>query len=768
MRRAAAPRPVHRYTFSNRPRAAAQEVELVPDRTTRDTVILAEKPSQSRAYAEALTGRSVSGRGPFETPIGTIVTAQGHLRRYEEPRDRGLTDWSGPGWPDLCEAPPLVPRDRDAQRQLADIKALLGRASRIVIATDPDREGDAIGWNILALLRHLPPAVERMLCAEVDLGAIRRAFASLQPARLTRPRAIAANARARIDMLAGTNLTVAVCTALRPATRREVWPAGRVKTPTLWLVVQREREIKAFRPIDHFLLSATFAGASAKRIGGAGGGTVPVEAVLVHRPDPYLTDRRQAERMAAEARGVPGELVVDRQLEAVAPPLPFDKPSLLQAASRRLGWRPDTAAGVLQALYEAGHVTYPRSGCRKLSSADAEALGDVCAAVAARPSLADTARAIGQRPVVRRPRVIDDAAVAKASHTAIIPTRKPIDARAAADWIALYDLIARQYLCAFSPDGRDEVTKASVELTLDHALRLFSATARRRVEDGWRAIDDMATKGAAGDEAGAHDHSDDDGDAARADGSLPLGLVGGPVRCNDVAVVGRRTEPPRRYTYATLMGDMKGAHRWASDPALADILRTKDHPGLGTPATMEAIPLELAAKGLIEEIAPARKGSKVPALRAPDHSVELIAALEQAVPEFVRPDLTARLELSLMEIAETAEHRGAEQAADRLVAEYAGLVSGWFAAIRTLPPLPAGSAVTGPNVGRGMAAARPARTGANAVGTAGKKRRGAGKPGGAGQGNGGSKKAPKTPPSATQGGKQPLRPSRGGVPPRAR
>jgi len=730
----------------------------VPDRATPETVILAEKPAQARAYAEALTGRSVSGRGPFATPIGTIVTAQGHLRRYEEPRDRGLTDWSGPGWPDLCEAPPLVARDRDAQRQLAEIQALLARASRIVIATDPDREGDAIGWNILALLRHLPPAVERLLCAEVDLGAIRRAFASLQPARLTRPRAIAANARARIDMLAGTNLTVAVCTALRPPTRREVWPVGRVKTPTLWLVVQREREIAAFRPIDHYLLSATFAVAAAERIGDPGSRTIAVEAVLVHRPDPYLTDRRQAEGMAAEARGMPGQLLVDRQLEAIPPPLPFDKPSLLQAASRRLGWRPDTAAGVLQALYEAGHVTYPRSGCRKLSSADAEALGDVCAAIAERPSLGDAAKMVGQRPVLRRPRVIDDAAVAKASHTAIVPTRTPIDARAAADWLALYDLIARQYLCAFSADGRDEVTRASVELTLDRAPRLFSATARRRVDDGWRAIDDMATKGAAADAAGGHDHSDDDGDAARADGSLPLGLVGGPVRCGDVAVVARRTEPPRRYTYATLMGDMKGAHRWASDPALAEILRTKDHPGLGTPATMEAIPLELVAKGLIEEVAPARKGSKVPALRAPDHSVELIAALEQAVPEFVRPDLTARLELALVEIAEADDHRRAGQEADRLVAQYAGKVGAWFAAIRTLPRLPEGRATPRSHAGppAAAAAARTARP------------RAAGKPGGAAKGGGGSVRAPKVPRGTARGGKAHARPSRGGLPGRTR
>lgn len=631
---------------------------------TETTVILAEKRTQALAYAEALTGRPVSGPGPFRTPLGTIVMAQGHLRRFEEPRDRGLTDWSDPRWPDLTLAPSLVPRDRRAADILRQIAGELARAERIIVATDPDREGDAIAWNILSVLRKVPARIDRMLCGDLNLAPIRRAFDRLQPASQTRPRAAAASARARIDQIAGINLTVAVSTALRPPEMRGVvWPVGRVKTPTLWLVVRREVAIRDFRPVDHFVIEASFA---------PPGQRPDDPVILVHRPDPYLSDAGVAAQLAAAARGAGGNLVVERNAEHVPPPQPFDKPSLLQAAAAVLGWRPDRTADVLQHLYEAGHLTYPRSGCRKLSSADVEAFPLVTAAIARRPNLSAAAAAVAAGPVVRQGRVVDDAAVAQASHTAIIPTAKPLPSTAAAPWCALYDLVARQYLAAFSPDGTDSVTKAHVVLTLLGQARSFTGSARSMLDPGWRTL--MRGQDAA--------REREDG----ADGSarIPARAVSGATVCVASAVQARRTEPPRRYTLGSLMGDMRKAHRFVADPTLAETMQHKDHPGLGTPATIETIPLELIAKGLISEI-PGR--GHTAAIAAPDHAIALIETLERAVPDFVRPDLTAELEIALADIAAHSDYRRAESAADALVARYADRVQAWWRTIKSLPAL---------------------------------------------------------------------------------
>lgn len=657
-----------------------------------DTVILAEKPNQARAYAEALTGEPVNqrDRGPFATPYGLVVTAQGHLRRFEEPRDRGLTNWSDPCWPDLMIKPPMRARDGDAERQLRRITSDLARAKTVIVATDPDREGDAIAWTILALLRRPPPRVERMLCSEQNHEPIRKAFAALEDAVRTRPRASAALARARIDLLAGTNLTVAVCTSLRPAELRgTVWPVGRVKTPTLWLVVERERAIKAFRQVDHYVLVARFQSQAG-------------EVVLVHRPDPYLTDRALAERLAAAAEGMPAELTVSRKTERIPPPLPFDKPSLLQEAARQLGWRPDVAANVLQELYDAGHVTYPRSACRHLSSADADTIAAVCSAIGRRAGLAMAAAKVSEAPVVRRGRVVDDAAVARASHTAIIPTKVPVGPAASPAQLALYDLIARQYLAAFAADGIDEVVKVSAVLDLGGQGRPFSGRDRRAVSPGWRDLANTADS----DPGNADDRSDE---------RIPRGLASCKARCSSAAAGARRTEPPQRYTHGSLIKDMLGAHRWVQDPVVAEALRTKHQPGIGTAATIESIPLELVAKGLVEEV-PGR--GKVATLRAPTHAVALVDALERAVPDFVRPDLTGRLEIALQEIEEQRDPAHAEAMADQLVQDYAKLVKAWFSAIKALPVLELDAAVArpghpGPGAGRGAQGSawrRPAAT----------------------------------------------------------
>jgi DNA topoisomerase-3 len=625
---------------SERARSASREAPGV------GTVILAEKPSQARAYAIALRGTPLAG--------ATIVAARGHLLRLEEPRDRGLTSWhDDEAWPDLTLTPRLHPASADARKHLAEIRRAVTTADTVIIATDPDREGEAIAWTILEYLDARPARIARMVCAETNPGPLRAAFGTLHAADVHRPKAVAAHARARIDLITGTNLTVAATIALDTGTRQGPLTIGRVKTPTLRLVVNRDRAIENFVARDHFALRL--------RVQDPG---THEELALVHSPDPHIESHALANALADKAhKAGPSRLSLTCERQKTPPPQLFDKPTLLRSAARSLGWKPDVTSAVLQELYEGGWVTYPRSDCRVIGAAHAQATPVTLATIAKAVSdLQDEATHLAANgPLLRPKRVVDDTAVARAAHTAIVPTANGGRGSVAQRPRALYSLIARRYIAALSPDAEHDVVTAAVALTLDED-RAFKARDRRLVRAGWLAIEPV------------QEERPDDRISDVFTDALSVHHAG----CTPVA---RRTEPPRRYTFSTLLAAMQAAHQHVEDKQLAVVLR--DITGLGTAATIDSFPAELIRAGLIEERKPkpGAKAAREAQLVSTSTGRALIDALTGCAPDITLPDLTGRVEIELRRLEQLPLDE-ARTGADRLVAAYAARVRAWFAAIK--------------------------------------------------------------------------------------
>ena len=201
--------------------------------------IIAEKKTQAIGYQRALGGRG-GGDGYLNGSNGDrIVWCWVHLFREQEPRDKGITDWRDDEvWPYLDERPKLVAiAEKKVAAQIRALRDAMKRSDEIVVATDPDREGETIGWNALLETGGARKSIMRMLCGEQNEGPIKKAFEALQPGARFYARHCAGRARSIVDLNWGINSTVASTVFLRPGhLGKGVWNNGRVKGPTLWLV----------------------------------------------------------------------------------------------------------------------------------------------------------------------------------------------------------------------------------------------------------------------------------------------------------------------------------------------------------------------------------------------------------------------------------------------------------------------------------------------------------------------------------------------------
>jgi DNA topoisomerase-3 len=335
------------------------------------TVIIAEKGSQARDIRAALGDRH-----------GQVLPAEGHLLRLAEPEevDPAWRRWSFA----LLKPDGLYPTrpDRGGNKpaKLEAIRQALKGASRAIIATDCDREGQLIGQEILEHLGFRGEVLRAIFTAQ-DPTTLREAFSSLRPNADYRHLYAAAVARRQADQVFNLSLTRAATKALVPAGARGVVGIGRVKTPTLAIVCRRELEIRDFRPEDYFEVVAT--------------ATVPGGSLLLrHAPPPArrIRSRPQAEAVAALAEGFRGPLSVKVEARRQAPPRLFDLPALQKTCGQRWGWTAERTLAVAQELYDGEGkklVTYPRARRatwpRARSATFPSSSAPCCACAASRP-----------------------------------------------------------------------------------------------------------------------------------------------------------------------------------------------------------------------------------------------------------------------------------------------------------------------------------------------------------------------------------------------
>jgi DNA topoisomerase-3 len=586
-------------------------------------LILCEKPSQARDIARFL-GVVKEERTHIETRGGTVSWAFGHLLE--------LVDFASydpvykSSWRAHFESLPCVPEafilepKQNSRSQLAAVGSLLKRAGPVVIATDPDREGEMIAREILDH-HNYKGQVLRLWLKGLDEANIRKAFSALRQDHETKSLYHAARARSQADWLVGLNMT-RVLTVQCGTIETKVLSIGRVQTPTLALVVRRDREIESFRVRDYYEIVAFV------------GTPEGVSVVLRHAPreEERIFDRTKAESVARQAQGVTAPLEVTKTVEHTSPPKLFSLAGFQKAANNRWGWSAAHALEILQALYERHKATtYPRSDCPFLPG---EQVADV-------PKIVSNLRAVSElasipvpaKPVIRKT-VFNSAKVS--AHHAIIPTTAVPDLAAmSGDQRNAFALIARHYLASLMPDYEYERTTITLTAGVD-----FTASGNVPQRLGWKAA-------FGGGEVVEEEKPEEP--------TLPSIGNGTPGTVERAIVETKQTRPPKRYTEATLLADMESIAKFVTDPAKKAMLKADPElgkqGGLGTEATRaEILETLIKRRGFI-------KKEKKNLISTPSGR-RLIEIVEGHLPALADPVETALWEEQLSGIVEGRKEAG--------------------------------------------------------------------------------------------------------------
>ena len=573
-------------------------------------LFLCEKPSQAKDIA-AVLGASRRGDGCWTGPNATVTWCIGHLLETAPPDayDERYKRWVLADLPIIPDKWKMRVKPKTAS-QFKAVKRLLGEASELVIATDADREGEMIARELVDHCRYRGP-IQRLWLSALDDASIRKALAALKPGAETFNLYHSALGRSRADWLIGMNMSRLFTLLGRQSGYQGVLPVGRVQTPTLRLVVDRDRSISDFVPVAYWA----------------------IEVHLKHdsqvftaqwRADPHTCDEQDrclnqaharqaatAMQNASQARVV--KLRTERMREVA--PLPFDLGTLQEVCSKKLGLGAQETLDIAQSLYETYKViTYPRSDCGYLpQSQHAEAASILHALQQADPSLGALATHLDPQ---RRSRAWNDAKVS--AHHGIIPTAaaKNLE-RLTGKPRAVYTLIRARYLAQFLPNHEYDRTQADFDCA-GHNLR---AVGKQIVEPGWKRALPEALAPAKGREAPA---------------PQPLPLLREGLDCAIAAVNLKDlwTQPPKPFTEGDLIKAMKNVARLVQDPLLKQKL--KDTTGIGTEATRAGIIQGLLDRGYLS------KNGKALAATAPAFS--LIDAVPRAIAD---PGTTAIWEQAL-------------------------------------------------------------------------------------------------------------------------
>lgn len=581
-------------------------------------LFIAEKPSLGRAIAEVLPKPHRKGDGYIECGNGQVVTwCIGHLLEQAQPDayDSRYARWNLSDLPIVPEKWQLQPR-ASVTKQINVIKRLLGEASEVIHAGDPDREGQLLVDEVLNYLE-LPAEkrrnVQRCLINDLNPQAVERAINRLRANSEFIPLSSSALARSRADWLYGINMTRAYTLLGQNAGYQGVLSVGRVQTPVLGLVVRRDEEIENFVAKDFFEVKAHIVTPKEERFIAT---WQPSEACEPYQDEEgRLLHRSLAEHVVKRITGQPARVTsYNDKRESEAAPLPFSLSTLQIEAAKRFGLSAQNVLDICQKLYETHKlITYPRSDSRYLPEEHFAGRQAVINAISVHsPSLLP-------QPVIDtdiRNRCWDDKKVD--AHHAIIPTARSSKVNLTDNEEKVYTLVARQYLMQFCPDA--VFRKCTIEL--DIANGKFIAKARFLAEAGWRTL--LGNK-----------ERDEENDGT----PLPVVAKDDELLCEKGEVVERQTQPPRYFTDATLLSAMTGIARFVQDKDLKKILRATD--GLGTEATRAGIIELLFKRGFL-----VKKGRYI-------HSSDAGRALIHSLPEMAaRPDMTAHWESVLTQISE--------------------------------------------------------------------------------------------------------------------
>lgn len=432
------------------------------------TMFLTEKKSVAEDIAKIMGVKKTTSTH-IEAIDGTILAwARGHLYELVEPEVYEKS-WGGYwNWGQLPMVPPsfkykVVHGEGD---RIKAINALLKTATRVVLATDAGREGELIGRLILEHSKYKGP-IDRFWGKEMTPTGIKKALASLLPGASKEPLLEAAKARQHSDWLYGLTGTRTVSLAARVS--KEYYPLGRVQTPTLALIVRRDKTISDFVASAYYELEADMTTKSGKSF------------KMAHAPaeSARITDKAVAEALLKKAQMAQGPLKVEKEPGKENPPLVFSLPGLQKEANRIFGFSAAKTLEIAQVLYNERKVTsYPRTDCQHLAVTQKENVGNVLNAV--RKCFPDRVAELERQGVRLRDTLFDDSKLS--DHDGIIPTY--IQASLSGDEAQLYELICLRYLQALGQDMTYNQTKVSFDANGVE----FKASDRVTSSEGWKKL----------------------------------------------------------------------------------------------------------------------------------------------------------------------------------------------------------------------------------------------------------------------------------------
>jgi len=553
-------------------------------------LFIAEKSSLAEEVANARaqqTGqKAVKGRGVWTVGEDAVCWLSGHMYEQAAPDDYDprYKDWNVKDLPIVPGKWRLKPgKDRDGKSKadkVKEINGLLRQARNLVGVGDPGREGQLLVDEVLveAGIDPFAPNVFRLWITDLSSSKKVEALNAMFPNAEKRNLYESALCRQRADWVHGLNMTRLYTVLARRSGGQFDKPlsVGRVQTPTLRLVVDRDREIEKFVAVDHYLPTGTFRHANGSF---KASWIIPPDHDGLD-PDGRLVDKAVAQAIADKVKGRTGPVEsYGTQRKQKAPPLPYSLTALEKECSAKFAFPAKKTDEIAQALYETHKVaSYPRTDCRHVPTG-------VLAEEAAR-IMGNLGGVLAYGPVVESANLSlksgawDDAKVAAsdAGHYAIIPTLEATPAKVNAlsqDERKVFDLIARAFIAQFHPNHAWDSTSAVVSV----AGERFKATGRKVVTVGWKVVYGQSLE------------KDDDEDEDEQ--SLPVMTKGDPVTAEQSAIESKRTTPPSHFTEGTLVDAMENVHKFVPDSDVKKKL--KANAGIGTTATRTAT-LEILKK----------------------------------------------------------------------------------------------------------------------------------------------------------------------------
>jgi len=609
------------------------------------TLIIAEKPSVAQDIVRALT--PVSGKFDkhdehFENDTHVVTSAVGHLVEIEAPEafDVKRGKWSFAHLPVIPPHFDLKPVDKTKTRLNAVVRLAKRKdVDQLVNACDAGREGELIFRLIEQYAGGTKPLgkpVSRLWLQSMTPQAIRDGFGALRTNAQMQPLADAARCRSEADWLVGINGTRAMTAFNSRDGGFFLTTVGRVQTPTLSVVVEREEKIRAFVSRNYWEIHASFAAQageySAKWFDPQWKKTVANATAGNAEPDVELKADRlwslgAAQVIADAVRGQAASVTEESKPTTQVSPLLFDLTSLQREANGKFGFSAKTTLQIAQSLYERHKaLTYPRTDSRALPEDYVPVVRqtfDMLAHSGMRHLAPHALTALNGNYIRPSKRVFDNAKVS--DHFAIIPTLQAPGELSEAER-KIYDLVVRRFMAVFYPAAEYQITTRISTVNHAGASHHFKTEGKVLVKPGWLAI--------YGKEAADEVDGGKDGDKGQ---SLVPVKPGERVMTQTAEAKGLVTRPPARYSEATLLGAMEGAGKTVEDDELREAMQEK---GLGTPATRSSI-----IEGLISEVYMLREGRELIPTAKAFQLMTLLRGLD--VQELTKAELTGEWEFKL-------------------------------------------------------------------------------------------------------------------------